>query len=305
MQHPDNHTTTITDAPPVGRRVEVGGRRLFVHQSGTGGPAVVFLPGASAVGLDYLNVHDRASQFTTSVLYDRSGTGWSDPAALPRTGDEAVDELRGLLRAAGVPAPYVLVGHSFGGVLARRFAQRFPAEIAGLLLLEPAHEDWNAFMPEPLRLPERPGEPVPLPELTEQLVREFRELLTRMFAPWPQDIREMLVEHHLNPATLHVGAVEGGSLPALYDELRRGGATPDVPLIVCSGTGIDPGQRHFLPEELLRPLNEGKLALYTALADSVPRGEHRVFEDGSHSWLHVEYEDEVIQALRDLLHRTR
>ncbi|MEU4548874.1 alpha/beta fold hydrolase [Nonomuraea dietziae] len=59
---------------PVGRRHEIGGRRLFVHRSGHGGPAVVFLPGASAVGLDYLNIHDRVAEFTTSVLVDRAGT---------------------------------------------------------------------------------------------------------------------------------------------------------------------------------------------------------------------------------------
>jgi pimeloyl-ACP methyl ester carboxylesterase len=76
---------------------------------GAGGPAVVFLPGASAVGLDYLNIHDRVSAFTTSVLYDRGGTGWSDPAELPRTAAEVATELRDLLRAAEVPAPYLLV----------------------------------------------------------------------------------------------------------------------------------------------------------------------------------------------------
>ncbi|MFI6739913.1 hypothetical protein ACIBI9_43920 [Nonomuraea sp. NPDC050451] len=60
---------------PLGRRYQVGARQLFLHRSGTRGPAVVFLPGASALGLDYLNLHDRISAFTTSVLYDRAGTG--------------------------------------------------------------------------------------------------------------------------------------------------------------------------------------------------------------------------------------
>nr|BFD80606.1 hypothetical protein StreXyl84_00070 [Streptomyces sp. Xyl84] len=116
--------------PPLGHLYEVGGRRLMLHRTGTGGPAVVFLPGAGQVGLDYLNIHDRAAELTTSVIYDRAGTGWSQGAQLPRTAAEVTDELRDLLRAAGVPAPYLLVGHSLGGAYARHFAQRFPDETA-------------------------------------------------------------------------------------------------------------------------------------------------------------------------------
>ena len=82
------------------------------------------------------------------MLYDRAGTGWSDRVELPRSSAEVTDELRNLLRAAGVPAPYLLVGHSLGGLYARHYAQRFPGEVAGLLLLDPAHEDYNAYMPQ-------------------------------------------------------------------------------------------------------------------------------------------------------------
>src|SRR5262245_46001073 len=138
----------VPGAPPIGRLYDVDGRRLLLHQSGTGGPAVVFAPGAGLTGLGYLNVHEQISQFTTSVLYDRAGTGWSDEVKLPRTAAAITDELRSLLRAAGVPAPYLLVGHSLGGAYARRYAQRFPDEVAGLLLLDPAHEDYPAHMPK-------------------------------------------------------------------------------------------------------------------------------------------------------------
>jgi pimeloyl-ACP methyl ester carboxylesterase len=104
----------------------------MLYASGTGGPVVVFLPGGGMTGLGYLYLHEQASRFTTSVLYDRAGTGWSDQAALPRSATEVTDELRSRLRVAGVPAPYVFVGHSLGGIYARRFAQRFPADVAGL-----------------------------------------------------------------------------------------------------------------------------------------------------------------------------
>ena len=77
----------------------VDGRRLALQRSGSGGPPVVFLPGAGLVGLDYLQVHQAAAEHTTAVRYDRAGTGWSDPVPLPRTPKDVVDELRVAQRA--------------------------------------------------------------------------------------------------------------------------------------------------------------------------------------------------------------
>ena len=136
-------------AVPSARFYDVGGRQLMLCASGTRGPVVVFLPGGGMTGLGYLNLHEQASRFTTSVLYDRAGTGWSDHAELPRSATEVTDELRSLLRVAGVPAPYVLVGHSLGGIYGRRFAQRFPADVAGLVFLDPGHEDYTTKLPKP------------------------------------------------------------------------------------------------------------------------------------------------------------
>jgi pimeloyl-ACP methyl ester carboxylesterase len=143
----ERERTTAEATPPVGQYFEVGGRRLLLHQSGSGSPAVVFLAGGGAVGLDYLNVQKRAAEFTTSVLYDRAGTGWSDSVGLPRNSTEVTDELRDLLRSAQLPTAYLMVGHSLGGLYARNFAQRVPDEVAGLVLLDPAHEDYDAYMP--------------------------------------------------------------------------------------------------------------------------------------------------------------
>ena len=74
-------------------------RHLLLHRSGNGAPSAVFVPGAGLVGLDYLKIRDQVSQLTTSVLYDRRGTGWSDALELPRTATAVTDELRELLRA--------------------------------------------------------------------------------------------------------------------------------------------------------------------------------------------------------------
>jgi pimeloyl-ACP methyl ester carboxylesterase len=132
---------TTHPLPPVGRRYGVAGRQLYLHRSGTGRPVVVILPGAGMFGLGYFNIQSQVAELATSVIYDRAGTGWSDAAPLPRSLADVVEELRELLRAADLQGPYLFVAHSLGGLYARRFAQLYPGEVAGLLLLDPAHED--------------------------------------------------------------------------------------------------------------------------------------------------------------------
>src|SRR5690606_28471284 len=91
------------------------------------------------------------ARFARVVTYDRAGLGWSDPAPGPRTAEAMVADLRALLRAAGVPAPYVLVGQSFAGLLVRLYAYLHPSEVAGLVLVDGAHEDQYQRFPEAIR----------------------------------------------------------------------------------------------------------------------------------------------------------
>jgi pimeloyl-ACP methyl ester carboxylesterase len=276
----------------------------MLHRSGTGGPAVVFLPGAALVGLDYVNLHDRVAELTTSVLYDRAGTGWSDPADLPRTATEVTDELCDLLHTAGVPAPYVLAGHSLGGAYARHFAQRFPGEVAGLLLLDPFHEDMAARAPRQVLEMLAQMNDQELPEPAEEQIEASRGPVERHFATWPEAVRGPLVEYHL--AAWRTGWYEGRNLyDEVADELRNAPGLPDVPLIVLSAMGHDATQAHLWPEELLREINEGKRALHAELAASVPHGEHRVLDDAGHGWLHEERPDAVLQAIAELLAAAR
>jgi pimeloyl-ACP methyl ester carboxylesterase len=293
--------------PPLGRYCEVGGRRLLLHRSGSGSPAVVFLPGGGAVGLDYLNVQQRAAELTTSVLYDRAGTGWSDRADLPRTSAQVTGELRELLRTAGVPAPYLLAGHSLGGLYARHYAQRFPGEVAALLLLDPAHEDYNAYMPgqlNELRKAWDPDQALP-DELPGELIQLYRGLFKQEMADWPKEIREQLIERHVSMEWVRTGFQEAKNADQLYDEVRHAGPMPDVPLIVLCSMATDGFKRAVLvgeSESLLRQEIEGKRRLYTALAESVPRGENRPVDAG-HVTIHLRRPDAVLQAIKDLLGR--
>jgi pimeloyl-ACP methyl ester carboxylesterase len=274
-----------------------------MHQSGTGGPAVVFAPGGGGVGLDFLLAHDRVAEFTTSVLYDRASTGWSDDADLPRSGDEVTDELRALLRTAGVPAPYLLVGHSLGGVYVQRYAQRFPDEVAGLLLLDPAHEDWDLYQPEHLQIATNLAAGLELPQVTEELLTQFRGVFADILAAFPEPVCQLLIDKHLSPHQLSTAFREGGNLLTVFDELRTGGARPDVPLIVLSGTGIDSSQTMFRSEELLREQIAGSERLFAAIADTVSHGEHRSLPDASHVTIPMARPDAVADAVSDLLDR--
>jgi pimeloyl-ACP methyl ester carboxylesterase len=286
--------------PPLGQFYEVDGRQLWLHQSGTGGPAVVILPGASAVGLDYLNIGDQIGQFTTSVLYDRGGTGWSGEAPLPRAAAEVATELRDLLRAADVPGPYLLVAHSLGGGYARRFAQLFPGDVAGVLYLDSFYEHLDDYMPEKLHL-DKVRQPDPGPVQLALMRPAIRRMYRRMFASWPDGLRAELIDRHLSGEWWQAGVRERSNLPAVAAELRQGGDVPDVPVIVLAPTGIDPGLRLMMPGKALKAMADGNRRMYADLAGSVTRGEYRALEGARHSTMTTDRPDAVVQAVRDLI----
>jgi pimeloyl-ACP methyl ester carboxylesterase len=296
---PNDNSANAT--PPRGGRYDVNGRGLLLHRGGEGGPAVVFLPGAAAVGMDYLNIHDRISELTSSVVYDRAGTGWSDHAELPRPATDVADELRQLLRAAAVPAPYVLVAHSLGGVYARRFAQLFPAEVAGLVMLDAFHEDWDFYMPEELHLSQTQAYDESLPEITDEMLGFARDLYARLLAPWPSDVRQPLIDYHLDPKSFAIGMRERSNFTELAAELHSGGPLPDVPVTYFTAMAIDPGQELVMSDALLRQQGEAKRAMYDTLAESVSDGDNRVLEEASHSFIHIEAADAVTEGIRDVL----
>ncbi|MEV0707641.1 alpha/beta fold hydrolase [Nocardia aurea] len=286
-------------APPIGGHHRVAGHQLFLHSSGEGGPAVVFLPGASSVGLDYLKIHEAVAAFTTSVLYDRGGTGWSDRVDLPRTASEVAAELHSLLSTAGIAGPYVLVAHSLGGAYARRFAQMFPGDVAGLVALESFSEDWDTHMPADLHLDQTP-DTVPGRFQTTLLRALSRPFYRKMFADWPAEIRKPLVAGHVSREWMVNGTKERGNTTALRDELKAGPPFPDIPLIAMAALGADSGQRLSLSKTMLGQLNASKERLYTAMADSVTDGEYRPLPDAKHSTMQLDAPDAIIEAIRDV-----
>jgi pimeloyl-ACP methyl ester carboxylesterase len=292
------------DRPPLGRHINVYGRHLWIERSGDGRPTVVFVPGAGAMGLDYLMSHQQVAELTTSVIYDRAGTGWSDDVDLPRPLEDVTDELHDLLKLIGGPPPHILVGHSLGGAYVHRYAQRFPDDVGALLQIEPLHPDWDSFMPDHLKLAANQTSELAIPEFSEELRTFARaQLESGMFKAFPSALRETLINRHTSPERLLVGIKEGLNVLAIMDELGVGGPLPDVPVIVLSGTAIGPEQTAFQSEDNLREQIAASQRLFDAVAARAAHGEHRSLPDASHVSLPMTRPDAVADAVKDLIDR--
>jgi pimeloyl-ACP methyl ester carboxylesterase len=121
--------------------VDIGGRRLNLYCSGSGPVTVVFDGGSGDPAWNWQAVQPEVAKRTRACVYDRAGLGFSDPSPQPGTSSNAVADLHALLGKAGIRPPYVLVGHSYGGGNAQLYTFRYPDEVKGLVLVEPAHED--------------------------------------------------------------------------------------------------------------------------------------------------------------------
>ena len=139
-------------APP-GKLIDIGGYRLHLNCTGKGEPTVVLIPGSGDFSFDWGLVQPDVSRFARVCSYDFAGFAWSDPGPIPRTMRQDAYELHTLLKTAGIKAPYVLVGHSLGGLLTRVYAADFPSEVAGIVLVDSTHEDSTLFFQgKPVRM---------------------------------------------------------------------------------------------------------------------------------------------------------
>lgn len=212
---------------PAGELVDVGGRRLFLRCAGSGMPTVVLLGGAGGFSPTWALVQPQAAAFTRVCSYDRAGYGRSDPlpAGAEPTADAAERDLRALLCAAELPAPYVLVAHALGAFHARLFAARHRDDVAGLVLVDPDHEDeWtDRFPPEHRRGLRTVGRMV---GLVAALARVgVPQVLARLRRPanlrrLPPDARAEALTA-LRPRTLRVIAAELRGAEASAERVRE------------------------------------------------------------------------------------
>ena len=138
---------TVRDAgtyPPPGRLVDVGGYKLHIYCTGpanTGNPTVILEGGLGATTSTWAWVQPAVAQTTLVCAYDRAGMGWSDPSTGAQDAQQIAGALHTLLTNSGLAGPYVLVGWSFGGLYARVFADHYPDEVGGMVLIDSSHPD--------------------------------------------------------------------------------------------------------------------------------------------------------------------
>lgn len=304
--------------PPPGRLVDVGGFRLHINCAGHGSPSVVFDAALGGSSLSWTLVQREVASFAHVCSYDRAGFGWSDAGPLPRTAGRVADELRVLLDRAGEAPPYVLVGHSFGGLVMRIFATKFRRDTAALVLVDPAHpEDWIT----------------PAPKERQRLDRGLRLCRQGTIAArlgLARVVTALVNAGALSPARVLVRFLSRGGLSAedegilapmwkLPDEVRRPlryfwtqpkffeALGSQIESICVSATeALDAAAQGYgaLPLVTISPTNPGehRLRQQEALARLSSRGRHTVASKSGH-WIPLDEPEAVIAAIREI-HRT-
>jgi len=120
----------------IGQLVDIGGRRINLNCTGAGGPTVILMAGIFSWSLVWYKTQPVIAQKTRVCAFDRAGYGFSDPGPRPQILADVVDDLHAALNAGAIPGPYVLVGHSLGGIEARLFVQRWPMEVVGMVIVD-------------------------------------------------------------------------------------------------------------------------------------------------------------------------
>lgn len=226
--------------PPPGKLVDVGGYRLHLYCTGSGSPTVILdalFPGTVS---NWAWVQPELAKTTQVCAYDRAGLGWSDRGRQPRDAVQHAGELHTLLTAAAVPGPYVLVGHSWGGLPVRMFADRYPDQVAGMALIEATNPDaWRR-----LGKPEGVGVDHKLLVVAPFLGRvgAFRSGLIPSYAadpdlPSPQ--REQLQAFYDTVKSLQTIRDVDSAFPAALDQVRHAAGIGAKPLAVVLGTKGD------------------------------------------------------------------
>lgn len=302
--------------PPPGRLVDIGGHRLHLHCLGSG-PAVVFDSALGASSISWTYVQPEVARFATACAYDRAGFGWSDRGPLPRTTGRILEELRALLAATGQARPYVMVGHSFGGLTARLYAHRYPEEIAGLVLLDPAYpEDWREPSEAHRALIRRGGAlcrygyraaRFGVADAVTVLVRlgalDVARWLARLvsagslqradedvLAPvtqLPQHLRQVARRMWTQPRFFEALGSQIEAVCESAAEIPQDQDFGDLPVTVVSGE---------------KNSDAGQLSRQARLAARSRRGRH-VIAAGSGHWIPLERPDVVVEAIRDVVSR--
>jgi pimeloyl-ACP methyl ester carboxylesterase len=215
--------------PPPGQMVDVGGYRLHLNCTGTGSPTVVIDTGWGDASAGWGWVQPEVAKTTRICTYDRAGMGWSEASPQPRTAREFAKELHTLLTNANEPGPFVLVGHSLAGYTMRVYAHDYPAEVAGLVLIDPQNLSTSGVAtPQPAPKPGKTS----LPALIARagLVR----LLSGVNQDLPSQDQQAYKALSVTPRWIQTALDESRGMTEGGAQARAVTTLGDLPLIVLS-----------------------------------------------------------------------
>jgi pimeloyl-ACP methyl ester carboxylesterase len=284
--------------PAPGRVISVDGHRLSLYCTGSGSPPVIV---ESGLGVDWTGwrlVMPKLAELTQVCVYDRAGYGGSDPGLTPRTALRISQELNGMLRAAKVDEPYILLAHSFGGYVARLYAANFGDSLAGVVLAEPSHED-----EPPLTGLDRQIRALLPPMGFERLVRLYRGVAA--LPPELQSAPASFQYRYMNaPSVNQIEAArqENAALPQTQAEARAASFPRNLPLTVITALHII-SPRVYYPSPVPEPPANHR-ELQSRLAHLSLHGQQIIAADSGHS-VQLDQPELIVEAVRNMIDARR
>lgn len=283
--------------PPPGQLVEFDGAVSHLDCTGEGSPTVVLEAGLGVAGSrSWTAVQPEVAGHTRVCSYDRAGFLWSERREEPRDAERIARELHGLLEAASESPPYVMVGHSLGGLLVRVYDDRFPDEVAGFVLVDPSHpEQFDRYLEDVVEHRSRQEASLPPPLL-------FRAWTfvggLRFSRPAPENAVQAFLWRTVPQGLLG----ETAARDAIYEQAAGTGTLGDRPLVVLSAGA--PTRVPDIPDEVLETWHETRRTLHADLAELSGDSDLRVVDGADHD-IHHEDPGAVIAAIRDVVEAVR
>jgi pimeloyl-ACP methyl ester carboxylesterase len=295
--------------PPPGTLVDIGGYHLHILCEGTGSPTVIMESGLADPSMMWELVRPEIAKTTRVCVYDRAGLGWSDPSPKPRTAENIVEELHTLLTKAEIAGPYVLVGHSIGGVYMRLYAQTYPNEVTGMVLIDSSHEEQMLRAPEAFVKFDK--------ETTQKMARQmevykplaalgvFALFPSRVPADdlMPKDAKEAYQAMAAKDTTfLEAVIAEGKAIDESLTQVRVAQIKTlgNIPLVVLSrGQAVLPPDAGLSPE-VIEQFDLGWQQMQLELASLSSKGKRVVVEQSGH-YIHLQQPQFVIDAIKQVV----
>ena len=296
--------------PPIGRMIDVGGYKLHMIDSGqtNGGLTIVMDAGLGCNSLDWQLVQPEIAKFARVVSYDRAGYAWSNASPLPRTSENIVEELHTMLKNANIQAPYILVGHSFGGITMQLFAKKYPDEVAGVVLVDSSHEDQfeKMFIPDMSSMfwLIRGAFYLGIARLSLYIPSE-KASLDKFLEQYPADIQKVYVSHKSTSKFINTSLSENLLFKQSCKQLQAaGGLLDDKPLtVIAQGKSIsieEATSSRMITAEQAQDFNKVWPKLQADLVTKSSRGKLMVAENSGHM-IPQEQPQIIIDAVREMV----